>query len=295
MDYGAPPQQAPGPMAPMPPPFGAPQAPPKLPPGFGPPPPLPAGYPQPADAPPPLAFADTGAARDQSPLAAPSSGPNISAEAFQATAYQEGGAPLASPLAMPAPPPPAPPAPAYGYGGMPPEPPGPMHAQLPAEGTEAVRPEAPQPYGTVPRVSPPEAPQPPAPPPRRRASEPPEPLVLEPEPDAGPRRVIGAVLLSYQDDSYGKHWLLHDGDNLVGRAETNIKVDVPIAHGTTSTRHASIRCTDTEMTLTDMKSTNGTFQNGRRLAPNAPARLTSGDKVRFGGYSVYVFFPPNRQ
>jgi pSer/pThr/pTyr-binding forkhead associated (FHA) protein len=117
----------------------------------------------------------------------------------------------------------------------------------------------------------------------------------EPQPDAGVRRVIGAVLLGYQDDAYGKHWLLHDGDNLVGRAETNIKVDVPIAHGTTSTRHATIHCGEGEVTLADMKSTNGTFQNGRRLAPNAPSRVTSGDKIRFGGYSVYIFFPPNRQ
>jgi len=102
-------------------------------------------------------------------------------------------------------------------------------------------------------------------------------------------------LLSYQDDPYGKSWLLHDGENLVGRAETNIKVDVPVAHGTTSTRHASIHCSDGEITLTDMKSTNGTFHNGRRIPPNSPVRLANGDKVRFGGYTLYIFYPPTRQ
>jgi len=283
----------------MPPPFGGPpQAAHKLPPGFGPPPPLPVGYPQPADAPPGLAFADT-AGRPPEPGAQPPVGgaePVLSAEAFQATAYQEGGPPIARPP-LAAPPPAA--GAAYGFGpagAMQPEPvvpPGP----LPPEGTEAVGPDMPPPFGTVPRQPPPEGPRPPAPPPRRGLSAPPPAMDAIPEiqPEAESRRVIGAVLLAYQDDAYGQHWLLHDGDNLIGRAETSIKVDVAIAHGTTSTRHATIHCSEGEVTLTDMKSTNGTFQNGRRLAPNAPARLTSGDKIRFGGYSVYVFFPPNRQ
>lgn len=113
--------------------------------------------------------------------------------------------------------------------------------------------------------------------------------------EAGARRVIGALLLSYQDDAYGKHMVLHDGDNLVGRAETNVKCDVPIAHGTTSTRHATIRCGEGEVTIIDMKSTNGTYHNGRRITANTPARLRSGDKLRFGGYSAYIFFAPSRQ
>jgi pSer/pThr/pTyr-binding forkhead associated (FHA) protein len=132
---------------------------------------------------------------------------------------------------------------------------------------------------------------PPPPPPHPRPSAPPP----APQADAGPRRVIGAVALSYQDDPYGKSWPLHDGDNLVGRAETNVKVDVPVAHGTTSTRHATIHCAEGVVSVTDMKSTNGTFHNGRRIAPNAPVPINSGDKLRFGGYTIYVFFAPNRQ
>ena len=111
----------------------------------------------------------------------------------------------------------------------------------------------------------------------------------------GPRQVIGAVLLTYQDDIYGKHWMLHDGDNLVGRAETDVKCEVPVAHGTTSTRHATIRCDAGEVVVTDMKSTNGTYHNGRRITANNPVKLHSGDKLRFGGYSVFVFYAPSRQ
>jgi len=138
--------------------------------------------------------------------------------------------------------------------------------------------------GPVPGVQPPPA-EPAAAPPKAAA----------PQEDAGPRRVIGAVLLSYQDDAYGKQWVLHDGENLVGRAETNVKCDVPIAHGTTSTRHATIRCAEGEVTIQDMKSTNGTYHNGRRITANTPAQLRSGDKLRFGGYSAYIFFAPSRQ
>lgn len=110
----------------------------------------------------------------------------------------------------------------------------------------------------------------------------------------GPRRVLGGFLYSFQDDSYGQHWVLHEGDNLVGRAETSVKCDVPVAHGTTSTRHATISCQNGQMVLSDMKSTNGTYVNGRRIEPNVPTPLNDGDKVRFGGYTVYVVLAKNR-
>lgn len=101
-----------------------------------------------------------------------------------------------------------------------------------------------------------------------------------------PRRTLAGFIYSFQEDNLGKHWVLNDGDNLVGRAETNVKCEVPIAHGTTSTRHATIRCVNGQISVQDMKSTNGTYVNGRRLDPNVPTPLNDGDKVRFGGYTV---------
>lgn len=102
----------------------------------------------------------------------------------------------------------------------------------------------------------------------------------------GPRRVLAGFLYSFQEDSFGKHWVLHEGENLVGRAEMSVKCEVAIAHGTTSTRHAQVTCTDGRIAVTDMKSTNGTYVNGRRIDPNVPTPLHDGDKVRFGGYTV---------
>ena len=88
--------------------------------------------------------------------------------------------------------------------------------------------------------------------------------------------------------------MLHDGDNLVGRAETSVKCDVPIAHGTTSTRHASLTCNNGQVSVSDMKSTNGTYVNGRRLDPNVPTPLNDGDKIRFGGFTAYLVVAKNR-
>jgi predicted component of type VI protein secretion system len=106
--------------------------------------------------------------------------------------------------------------------------------------------------------------------------------------DDGQRRVLAGFLYSFQDDTFGKHWVLHDGDNLVGRAETSVKCDVPIAHGTTSTRHAAISCNNGNVSINDMKSTNGTYVNGRRIDPNVPTPINDGDKIRFGGFTCYV-------
>ncbi len=162
---------------------------------------------------------------------------------------------------------------------------------------------APAPYGVPPGYpGHPGGPPPPMPPP----PEPPMPPPPEPPPmggpgpgpgpmgDEGPRRVLAGFLYSFQDDNFGKHWVLHDGENLVGRAETSVKCDVPIAHGTTSTRHASISCNNGSVSVNDMKSTNGTYVNGRRIDPNVPTPLNDGDKIRFGGFTCYLCAAKNR-
>ena len=107
-----------------------------------------------------------------------------------------------------------------------------------------------------------------------------------PQQAAEGRRVLAGFLVSFQEDTYGNYWPLFEGENLVGRAETSVKCDVAITHGTTSTRHASLRITDASMVLADMKSTNGTYLNGRRLAPSEESAISDGDKVRFGGYTT---------
>lgn len=131
-------------------------------------------------------------------------------------------------------------------------------------------------------------PPPPGPPPG------PGPAPGGPAPVAADGQTLAAFIYSFQDDPGGQHWVLFEGENLVGRAETSVKCQVPIAHGTTSTRHAQIICNGGQLSVMDMKSTNGTYVNGRRIDPNVPTPLNDGDKVRFGGYTVYILPARNR-
>ena len=116
-----------------------------------------------------------------------------------------------------------------------------------------------------------------------------------PAKSGAPRRVLAGFLVSFQEDTYGNYWPLHEGENLVGRAETSVKCDVAVAHGTTSTRHAFIRVNDAGITLGDMKSTNGTYHNGRRLSPNEEVKANDGDKIRFGGYTTSLISVAGRK
>jgi hypothetical protein len=102
------------------------------------------------------------------------------------------------------------------------------------------------------------------------------------------RRALAGFLVSYQDDALGKFWPLWQGKNSVGRAETGQKVDIEIAHGTTSTHHATIECDGPRFVLSDLGSTNGTFHNEEAIGFQGRRELRDGDKVRFGGYSVMV-------
>ncbi|MEM1031661.1 MAG: FHA domain-containing protein [Myxococcota bacterium] len=106
-------------------------------------------------------------------------------------------------------------------------------------------------------------------------------------------QTLAGFIYSFQDDPGGQHWVLFEGENLVGRAETSVKCGVPIAHGTTSTRHAQLLCNGGQVSVMDLKSTNGTYVNGRRIDPNVATPLNDGDKVRFGGYTVFIL--PARQ
>jgi pSer/pThr/pTyr-binding forkhead associated (FHA) protein len=102
------------------------------------------------------------------------------------------------------------------------------------------------------------------------------------------RRALVGFLVSYQDDALGKFWPLWQGKNAIGRAETGQRVDVEIAHGTTSTHHATIECDGARFVLSDLGSTNGTFHNEEAIGFQGRRELRDGDKIRFGGYSVMV-------
>lgn len=146
-------------------------------------------------------------------------------------------------------------------------------------------------YGPPPPVPPPPGnfgPPPPAPPP---AAPPMAPSSGQtPDSAVGPdeRRALAGFLVSYQDDALGNFWPLWQGKNTIGRAETGAKVDVAIAHGTTSTHHAAVEVDVARFVLVDQGSTNGTFHNEEAIGFQGRRELRDGDKVRFGGYSVMV-------
>jgi pSer/pThr/pTyr-binding forkhead associated (FHA) protein len=57
-----------------------------------------------------------------------------------------------------------------------------------------------------------------------------------------------------------------------------------------SRAHAKVRAEAGKLYLLDMGSSNGTFLNGQRLAPNQPYILHDGDEVRLGQMVMRMFF-----
>jgi pSer/pThr/pTyr-binding forkhead associated (FHA) protein len=57
-----------------------------------------------------------------------------------------------------------------------------------------------------------------------------------------------------------------------------------------SRRHAKIFKREAVVVIEDLGSTNGTFVNGKRLAPHAPAALSHGDTLRLGRLIIQVLF-----
>lgn len=72
---------------------------------------------------------------------------------------------------------------------------------------------------------------------------------------------------------------LTPGTLSVGRVEGNaiVLIDAGV-----SSRHAQFQVGPGTLAVCDLGSTNGTFLNDRRLAPQLPTPLQSGDRVRFG-------------
>jgi pSer/pThr/pTyr-binding forkhead associated (FHA) protein len=107
-------------------------------------------------------------------------------------------------------------------------------------------------------------------------------------PPKADRRGLVGFLVSYQDDPLGRFWPLYQGRNSIGRAETGQDVDVPIGHGTTSTRHAQLDCDNGRVIVSDLGSTNGTFHNEEAIGFQGRREVRDGDKLRFGGFTVVV-------
>lgn len=87
------------------------------------------------------------------------------------------------------------------------------------------------------------------------------------------------------------------GEIAIGRADTRQgiwpEVDLTVDEGVqsgVSRKHALVRESDEGVVLVDLHSTNGTWVNKTRLAPERPHLLKNGDMIRFGQLLVQVYF-----
>ena len=86
------------------------------------------------------------------------------------------------------------------------------------------------------------------------------------------------------------------GMTVIGRRDLKqgISVDIDLSRHDTgrviSRRHATVEHRKEGYVVMDMASINGTFLNGKRLAPRTPAKLASGDEIVIGRNGVRLKF-----
>lgn len=77
----------------------------------------------------------------------------------------------------------------------------------------------------------------------------------------------------------GSTFDLHPGDTTVGRTP---ETDIHLEHPDVSRAHAAFSTEGGRLTVRDLRSTNGTWVNDRRIAAEEPVELDVGDVVTFG-------------
>ena len=90
-----------------------------------------------------------------------------------------------------------------------------------------------------------------------------------------------SVLIIMRGPEAGRSFPLQDGRTTLGR---NADCNVLLAGKQVSRHHAHVYHQDEQYFLQDLGSSNGTFVNGQRLAPNAPSLLTERDTFQIGPY-----------
>lgn len=79
-----------------------------------------------------------------------------------------------------------------------------------------------------------------------------------------------------------REFILKSGENSVGRENA----DILLTHNTVSRRHAKITVQDSQVSVTDMGSTNGSFVDGRRLTGDESVEIKDGAELMFGSVTV---------
>lgn len=80
---------------------------------------------------------------------------------------------------------------------------------------------------------------------------------------------------------------LFEDEALIGRADTNVRVQIPIFHDVAvSRRHAQLlRQADGGFVVRDLSSANGTQVNGTPIVPGVETRVQDGDVIRIGAWT----------
>ena len=97
-------------------------------------------------------------------------------------------------------------------------------------------------------------------------------------PGQQPRSGIGRLLATNPTELNAREFLLVKAKVTVGSDESN---DFVIRDATVSRQHAIISFNQGRLEISDLKSTNGTFINGKRITETTP--FDKGDSIRFGG------------
>ncbi|MEE8410423.1 MAG: sigma 54-interacting transcriptional regulator, partial [Myxococcota bacterium] len=107
-----------------------------------------------------------------------------------------------------------------------------------------------------------------------------------PLPSPSPREVTnvgGALrLIVIEGDTYHAYPVSEEGEIIVGRSA---QCDVCILGDAVSRRHCRFDL-GTQITVTDLKSANGTHRGEDRLPPDEPQRVEPGDVLRIGGITL---------
>lgn len=85
----------------------------------------------------------------------------------------------------------------------------------------------------------------------------------------------------------GRHISLTGERMLLGR---NADCAIPLSGKQVSRQHANLTASEGQYFLEDLGSSNGTFVNGKRVAPNRPVPLAEGDTFQIGPY-LFSFRP----
>src|SRR4051812_26948033 len=90
-----------------------------------------------------------------------------------------------------------------------------------------------------------------------------------------------ATLITLRGPDLGQQFPLKEGRTTLGR---QVDCAISLQSKQVSRQHAQIVAQDGQHFLEDLGSSNGTYLNGQRLPPHAPAPLTERDMVQIGPY-----------